>query len=139
MELNKHWYITEINKKEKKFHVPRHIYYKQIYNYLFIIPYIVKDSMPRKRRKAIASTVTPDIPYPKVRVEWIDCVSDSGWATEKEFDRMKLARPVNEGWLYSKDKDSVKLFASYDKDDDGFSFGDRTMIPRAWVKKIQKI
>ena len=46
--------------------------------------------MPRKRRKAIASTVTPDIPYPKVRVEWIDCVSDSGWATEKEFDRMKL-------------------------------------------------
>ena len=28
MELNKHWYITEINKKEKKFHVPRHIYYK---------------------------------------------------------------------------------------------------------------
>ena len=33
--------------------------------------------MPRKRRKAIASTeTTPDIPYPKVRVEWIDCVSD---------------------------------------------------------------
>ena len=55
--------------------------------------------MPRKRRKAIASTVTPDIPYPKVRVEWIDCVSDSGWATEKEFDRMKLAKPINEGWL----------------------------------------
>ena len=40
--------------------------------------------MPRKRRKAIASNTTPDIPYPKVRVEWIDCVSDSGWATEKE-------------------------------------------------------
>ena len=38
-----------------------------------------------KRRKAIASTVTPDIPYPKVRVEWIDCVSDSGWATEKSL------------------------------------------------------
>jgi hypothetical protein len=95
--------------------------------------------MPRKRRKAIASKVTPDIPYPKVRVEWIDCVSDSGWATEKEFDRMKLARPVNEGWLYSKDKDSVKLFASYDRDDDGISFGDRTMIPLAWVKRIQKI
>ena len=95
--------------------------------------------MPRKRRKAIASRVTPDIPYPNVREEWIDCVSDSGWATEKEFDRMKLARPVNEGWLYSKDKDSVKLFASYDRDDDGISFGDRTMIPLAWVKRIQKI
>ena len=95
--------------------------------------------MPRKRRKAIASTITPDIPYPKVRVEWIDCVSDSGWATEKEFDRMKLARPVNEGWLYSKDKNSIKLFASYDREEDVFSVGDRTMIPRAWVKKIQKL
>ena len=60
--------------------------------------------MPRKRRKSIASSVTPDIPYPKVRVEWIDCVSDSGWANEKEFDKMSLARPINEGWLYSKDK-----------------------------------
>ena len=28
-----------------------------------------------------------------------------------------------------KDKHSIKLFASYDKDEDGFSFGDRTMIP----------
>ena len=56
--------------------------------------------MPRKRRKAVASIETPDIPYPKVRVEWIDCVSDSGWATEKEFDRMKFAKPINEGWLY---------------------------------------
>ena len=95
--------------------------------------------MPRKRRKAMIADTALDIPYQKVRVEWIDCVSDSGWATEKEFDRMKLARPVNEGWLYSKDKDSVKLFASYDRDDDGISFGDRTMIPLAWVKKIQKI
>ena len=94
--------------------------------------------MPRKRRKAIAS-ITPDIPYPKVRVEWIDCVSDSGWANDKEFDKMKLATPVNEGWLYSKDKKSIKLFASYDKDEDGITFGDRTMIPRAWVKKILKI
>ena len=96
--------------------------------------------MPKKRRKSVASTVTPDIPFPKVRVEWIDILSDSGWATDKEFDRMKLARPVNEGWLYSKDKKSIKLFASYDKEDDGsFTFGDRTMIPRGWVKKIQKL
>ena len=73
--------------------------------------------MPRKRRKRIATDGAPDIPYPSVRVEWIDCVSDSGWATDKEFDKMKLARPVNEGWLYSKDDKSVKLFASYDKDE----------------------
>ena len=48
--------------------------------------------MPKKRRKAIITETTPDIPFQKVRVEWIDCVSDSGWATDKEFDKMKLAR-----------------------------------------------
>ena len=95
--------------------------------------------MPRKRRKRIVSDSAPDIPYPKVRVEWIDCVSDSGWATSNEFEKMKLAKPVNEGWLFEKTKNHIKLFASYDKDDDGFIFGDRTMIPRQWVKKIQKL
>ena len=95
--------------------------------------------MPRKRRKVSLTDRSADIPYPKVRVEWIDCISDSGWATEKEFDKMQLAKPVNEGWLYEKTKDHIKLFASYDKDDDGITFGDRTMIPRQWVKKIQKI
>ena len=80
------------------------------------------------------------IPYSKVRVEWIDILSDSGWADEKSFNKMKLAFPVNEGWLYNKDKYSVKLFASYDRDDDGsLTFGDRTMIPLACVKKMTKI
>ena len=73
---------------------------------------MLEDIMPKKRRKIVVNSITPDIPFPKVRVEWIDCVSDSGWANDKEFDKMSLARPINEGWLYSKDKKSVKLFAS---------------------------
>ena len=98
--------------------------------------------MPRKTRRKLNlnQSVNEDIPYSKVRVEWIDILSDSGWADEKGFNKMKLATPVNEGWLYSKDKNSIKLFASYDKEDDGsFSFGDRTMIPRQWIRRIQKI
>ena len=95
--------------------------------------------MPRKRRKAVNTETTPDIPFQKVRVEWVDCVSDSGWANEKEFDKMKLSYPVNEGWLYEKNKKFIKLFASYDKDDDGITFSDRTMIPTPWVTKITKL
>ena len=95
--------------------------------------------MPKKRRKAINTETTPDIPFHKVRVELVDCVSDSAWANDKEFNKMKLATPVNEGWLYSKDKNSIKLFASYDKDEDGITFGDRTMIPLPWVKKVMKL
>jgi len=98
--------------------------------------------MPRKtkRRLSLNQSVNEDIPYSKVRVEWIDILSDSGWADDKQFNKMKLAFPVNEGWLYNKDKYAVKLFASYDRDDDGsLTFGDRTMIPLACVKRIQKL
>ena len=98
--------------------------------------------MPRKtkRRLSLKQRDSDAIPYSKVRVEWIDILSDSGWADEKSFNKMKLAFPVNEGWLFNKDKYAVKLFASYDRDEDGsLTFGDRTMIPLACVKKIQKL
>ena len=53
---------------------------------------------------------------------------------------MKLAAPVNEGWVYERNKKHVKIFASYDKEDDGtLTFGDRTMIPTPWITKITKI
>jgi len=98
--------------------------------------------MPRrtKRRLSLNQVAKDVIPYSRVRVEWIDILSDSGWADERQFNKMKLAFPVNEGWLYNKDKYAVKLFASYDRDEDGsLTFGDRTMIPLACVKRIQKL
>ena len=99
-----------------------------------------KRRKPRRRKQVIPSQ--PDtIPYSKYRIEWIDILSDSGWAEEKEFNKMKLAFPVNEGWLFSKDKHHVKVFASYDKDADTneITFGDRTMIPWACVKKMTRL
>jgi len=100
-----------------------------------------KRRKPRRKRQVVNATQPNDIPYSKYRIEWIDILSDSGWATDKEFDRMKLATPVNEGWLYSQDKNSIKVFASYDKDADTneITFGDRTMIPLACIKKMSKI
>ena len=96
--------------------------------------------MAKKRRKRNAKPRTlKDIPYTKYRVDWIDIISESDWADEYEFDKMTLARPVNEGWVYEKNKHYVKLFASYDKDEDGYVFGDRTMIPRACIRKMTKL
>ena len=92
-----------------------------------------------KKKKSIKDKDSKDIPYTKVRVEWVDCVSDSSWATEKEFKNMKLATPVNEGWIFSKDKHSIKLFSSYDKDEDVITFVDRTMIPKSWIVKSTEI
>ena len=99
-----------------------------------------KRRKPRRKRKLVEPTQPSDIPYSKYRIEWIDIISDSGWAEEKEFHKMKLATPVNEGWLFSKDRNHVKVFASYDKDEDGnITFGDRTMIPWACVKKMTRL
>ena len=52
---------------------------------------------------------------------------------------MKLAMPVSEGWLYEKNKKVIKIFASYDTDDDGIQFGERTVIPTSCVNKMIKI
>ena len=103
----------------------------------------MKSSRKRKprRRKQVVPSQPNEIPYSRYRIEWMDILSDSGWADEKQFNRMKLAFPVNEGWLFSKDKHTIKIFASYDRDADtkGITFGDRTMIPLACVKKMVKI
>ena len=100
-----------------------------------------KKRKPRAKRKQVIPSQPKEIPYSKYRIEWMDILSDSGWADEKQFNRMKLAFPVNEGWLFSKDRDTVKIFASYDIDADtkDITFGDRTMIPLACVKKMVKI
>ena len=101
---------------------------------------IIVPKRKARRKLNLNQSARDVIPYSKVRVEWIDILSDSGWADEKVFNKMKLASPVNEGWLYNKDRYAIKLFASYDKEDDGsLTFGDRTMIPLACVKKIVKI
>ena len=100
----------------------------------------LKRRKPRRRKQVIPSQPNT-IPYSKYRIEWVDALSDSAWADDREFNRMKLAKPINEGWLFSKDDDSVKIFASYDVDTatKDITFGDRTMIPTSWVVKMIKI
>ena len=92
-----------------------------------------------KRKLRIANIRKNLIPYSKYRIAWFDIASDSGWATNKEFDRMKLATPVSEGWLYEKNDCVIKIFASYDQDEDGIVFGERTIIPLSCVKKMRKL
>ena len=100
-----------------------------------------KKRKPRAKRKQVIPSQSNEIPYSKYRIEWMDILSDSGWATDREFNRMKLAFPVNEGWLFSKDRHTIKIFASYDRDEDtkDITFGDRTMIPLSCIKKMIKL
>ena len=93
----------------------------------------------RKQRLEDTARSGTKLGYAKYRVEWFDIASDSGWASEAEFDKMKLATPVSEGWLYSKDECVIKLFSSYDEDEDGMVVGERTEIPISSIKKMKKL
>jgi hypothetical protein len=110
-----------------------------IYSIGYTILSIIMAKKTKRRKKRIVSLRENHIPYSKYRIEWYDIASDSGWATESEFDKMKLATPISEGWLYEKDKYVVKIFSSYDKDDEGIVFGERTVIPVSCIKKMKKL
>ena len=90
-------------------------------------------------KKKIVNKSLP-FPYKRVRIDWIDIITEGGWGSEREFQNMKLATPVSEGWLFSKDKDTVKIFSGYDVDDDGsITFSERSVFPTSCVKKITRI
>ena len=79
----------------------------------------------RKKSRRIDSYNKPKLvkqavkfPYKRVRIDWIDIITEGGWGSIKEFKDMKLATPVSEGWLFSKDEETVRIFAGYDVDDD---------------------
>ena len=52
--------------------------------------------MPKRRQKRkmqqeiITGTTPIQFPYHKYRIEWSDISSDSGWASDKEFDRHEI-------------------------------------------------
>ena len=79
-------------------------------------------------------------PYQRYRIDWIDIITEGGWGTEREFKNMKLATPASEGWLFSKDDDTVRIIAGYDVEDDGsIHFSERSVFPTSCVKKMTKL
>ena len=101
----------------------------------------------RKKSRRIDSYEKPKtvkkfvkFPYKRVRIDWIDIITEGGLGSEREFTNMKLATPVSEGWLFSKDDETVRIFAGYDVDDDGsITFSERSVFPTSCVKKITRI
>jgi hypothetical protein len=83
---------------------------------------------------------TLKFPYTRYRIDWIDIITEGGWGTEKEFKDMRLATPVSEGWLFSKDEHTVRIFAGYDVESDGsIHFSERSVFPTSCEKKMTKI
>jgi len=71
------------------------------------------------------------------QITWLDIAGDAGHATATEFDNMKPAEMTTNAYIYSKDNNILRTFASYDNNDEVFS--DRNVYPIGCIKKLEKI
>ena len=56
--------------------------------------------MAKKKSRRVNTYIRPKtvkqevaFPYKRVRIDWIDIITEGGWGTVKEFEKMKLATP----------------------------------------------
>ena len=78
--------------------------------------------------------------YDLYEISWEDICSDSGWASEVEFDKLSVSHCISIGFIFKKDKKYVWIFSSYEINDLGeINFGDRTVIPLSNITKMEKI
>jgi hypothetical protein len=73
-----------------------------------------------------------------VTVLWVDITSDSNWKEPIDFDKESLPICVSTGYLWSKNKNFVKLFADFSLKDNGEidDLGNTTIIPTSVIIKI---
>lgn len=61
--------------------------------------------MPKKRK-------TKNLPYPVVRVEWVDSTGENGWQFVNQLEEGSL-KAVSVGFLISETKKSVTIASSF--------------------------
>ena len=78
--------------------------------------------------------------YELYKIQWEDICSDSGWASEVEFNKLTVSHCISIGFIFKKDKKYIWIFSSYEINDLGeINFGDRTVIPLSNVTTMEKI
>lgn len=78
--------------------------------------------------------------YDLYRIEWEDICSDSGWASEVEFNLMDVSHCISIGFIFKKSQKYLWIFSSYEINDLGeINFGDRTVIPLSNITSMEKI
>lgn len=79
--------------------------------------------------------------YQRVQIIWMDiCNADGAWLTESEVINHTLAECTSVGFLFSKNRNTVKIFSSwsYNKDS-SIDFADVVAIPTAAISSITVI
>jgi hypothetical protein len=78
--------------------------------------------------------------YDLYKVSWEDICSDSGWASDLEFNKLAVSHCISIGFIFKKTQKYLWIFSSYEINDLGeINFGDRTVIPLSNVITMEKI
>ena len=79
--------------------------------------------------------------YKKYKIIWVDPTGDTGWHTTDELDEFECEECVIEAYVYSKDKEYIKTFASYsiNQETGVMTYGDVNVLPMSCVKTIKAI
>ena len=75
--------------------------------------------------------------YKKLKkpIMWLDCVSQTGWISEKDIEDSRPSTCItSDFWVYKDTPEYITLFGTYSKDEDGkIEFGEVITIPKKWV------
>lgn len=79
--------------------------------------------------------------YQRVQIIWMDiCNADGAWLTESEVISHTLAECTSVGFLFSKNRNTVKIFSSWSYNKDlSIDFADVVAIPTAAISSITVI
>ena len=78
--------------------------------------------MTRSRKKSkYRNVVIKNKTYYFYKIIWVDITGDSGHATVEEFNKFDASIMVTQAYLFSKDKKTIRTFASYEQGDELFS------------------
>ena len=93
--------------------------------------------MVKNKKSKYKSLVINKKRYYFYKIVWLDIVGDSGHADASEFLKLNPVEMVSYGYIFSKDNQCVRTFASYDTTSESFS--DRNALPIGCIKQLQKI
>ena len=78
--------------------------------------------------------------YDLYKISWEDICSDSGWASDVEFNKLSVSHCISIGFIFKKTQKYLWIFSSYEINDLGeINFGDRTVIPLSNITSMEKI
>ena len=101
------------------------------------LPIQYKIFMRKPKKSKYRHVVIKNKKYFFYKIVWVDITGDSAHATAEEFNKFDASIMVTQAYLFSKDKKTIRTFASYELGDELFS--DRNVFPKGCILKMEKI